>query len=61
MMLDGMELHGRTKIVVLGISTEGEKLALGLWDGSTENGPSPARCWPTSSTVALTSNRGCCS
>jgi transposase-like protein len=37
MMLDGIELHGRTCIVALGISTEGEKLALGLWDGSTEN------------------------
>jgi transposase-like protein len=36
-MLDGIELHGRTNIVALGISTEGEKLALGLWDGSTEN------------------------
>ncbi len=36
-MLDGIDLHGRTNIVALGISTEGEKLALGLWDGSTEN------------------------
>jgi putative transposase len=37
MMLDGVELHGRTNIVALGITTEGHKLALGLWDGSTEN------------------------
>jgi putative transposase len=37
MMLDGIELHGRTNIVALGITTEGEKLALGLWEGSTEN------------------------
>ena len=36
-MLDGIEIHGRTNIVALGISTEGDKLALGLWDGSTEN------------------------
>jgi putative transposase len=36
-MLDGIELHGRTNIVALGISTEGEKLALGVWDGSSEN------------------------
>ncbi|MBV9049553.1 MAG: IS256 family transposase [Solirubrobacterales bacterium] len=36
-MLDGIELHGRTNIVALGISTAGDKLALGLWDGSTEN------------------------
>jgi putative transposase len=37
MMLDGIELHGRTNIVALGITTTGEKLALGLWDGSSEN------------------------
>jgi transposase-like protein len=37
MMIDGIELHGRTNIVALGISTAGDKLALGLWEGSTEN------------------------
>jgi len=37
LMLDGIELHGYTNIVALGITTEGDKLALGLWDGSTEN------------------------
>jgi putative transposase len=37
MMLDGIDLHGRTNIVALGVTTEGEKLALGLWEGSTEN------------------------
>jgi putative transposase len=37
MMLDGIELHGRTNIAALGITTEGDKLALGLRDGSTEN------------------------
>jgi putative transposase len=36
-MLDGIELHGYTNIVALGITTEGDKLALGLWEGSTEN------------------------
>ena len=36
-MLDGIELHGYTNIVALGITTEGEKLVLGLWEGSTEN------------------------
>jgi putative transposase len=36
-MLDGIELHARTNIVALGITTEGDKLALGLWDGSSEN------------------------
>ena len=37
MMLDGIELHGRTNIVALGITITGEKLALGVWDGSSEN------------------------
>jgi putative transposase len=37
MMLDGIELHGRMNIVALGITTEGVKIPLGLWDGSTEN------------------------
>ena len=37
MMLDGLELKGRMMIVALGITTEGVKIPLGLWDGSTEN------------------------
>ena len=37
LMVDGIELKGRCAIVALGVSTEGVKLPLGLWDGSTEN------------------------
>jgi putative transposase len=37
LMLDGIELKGRTNIVCLGITTEGVKVPLGLWEGSTEN------------------------
>src|SRR5213596_2202436 len=37
MMIDGLELQGRTNVVALGISTEGVKIPLGLWQGSTEN------------------------
>jgi hypothetical protein len=37
MMLDGIELKGRTNIVALGVTTEGVKVPLGLWEGSTEN------------------------
>ena len=37
MMLDGIELKGRTNIVALGITTEGVKIPLGLWEGSSEN------------------------
>jgi transposase-like protein len=34
MMLDGLELKGRMMIVALGITTEGVKVPLGLWEGS---------------------------
>lgn len=37
LMVDGIELKGRCCIVALGVSTDGVKLPLGLWDGSTEN------------------------
>ena len=37
MMLDGMDIADRTHVVALGISTEGVKIPLGLWEGSTEN------------------------
>jgi transposase-like protein len=37
LMLDGIELKGRTNIVALGITTEGVKIPLGLWEGSSEN------------------------
>ena len=37
MILDGLELKGRMMIVALGITTEGVKIRLGLWEGSTEN------------------------
>src|SRR4051812_20812144 len=37
MMLDAIELKGRTNIVALGITTDGVKIPLGLWEGSTEN------------------------
>jgi putative transposase len=37
LMLDGIELKGRCCVVALGITTDGVKIPLGLWDGSTEN------------------------
>jgi transposase-like protein len=37
MMLDGLEIAERTHVVALGISTDGVKVPLGLWEGSTEN------------------------
>jgi Transposase, Mutator family len=37
LMIDGIELKGRTNVVALGIATDGVKIPLGLWEGSTEN------------------------
>ena len=37
MMLDALEIAERTHVVALGITTEGVKIPLGLWEGSTEN------------------------
>src|SRR2546425_4590536 len=37
MMIDGLELQGRCCVVALAITTEGVKVPLGLWEGSTEN------------------------
>jgi len=37
LMLDGLELKGRCCVVALSVTTDGVKVPLGLWDGSTEN------------------------
>jgi transposase-like protein len=37
MMLDGLQIAGRVHVVALAITTEGVKVPLGLWEGSTEN------------------------
>jgi putative transposase len=37
MMIDGIDLGDRTNVVALGITTEGAKIPLGLWEGSTES------------------------
>jgi putative transposase len=37
LMIDGIDLKGRTNVVALGISTDGVKIPLGLWEGSSEN------------------------
>ena len=61
-MLDGIELHGRTNIVALGDHDRGREArarAVGRLRPRTR--PSPARCCPTWSTGAWTSSRGCCS
>ena len=35
LMLDGIELKGRTNIVCLGVTTDGVNVPLGLWEGRT--------------------------
>jgi putative transposase len=37
MMLDGLEIADRVHVVALGVTTDGVKVPLGLWEGSTEN------------------------
>jgi transposase-like protein len=37
LMVDGVDLKGRTNVVALGITTDGVKIPPGLWEGSTEN------------------------
>jgi transposase-like protein len=37
LLLDGVHLGGQCLVVALGITADGRKHALGLWDGSTEN------------------------
>jgi transposase-like protein len=37
LMLDGEHMAGRCVIVALGITADGSKLPVGLWDGATEN------------------------
>ena len=36
-MADGEHMAGRCVIVALGITADGSKLPIGLWDGATEN------------------------
>jgi transposase-like protein len=37
LMIDGIDLEERCNVVALGITRDGTKLPLGLWQGSTEN------------------------
>ena len=46
LMLDGIELKGRCCVVALGISTDGVKIPLRLWDGSTDDGRQAAALEP---------------
>ena len=61
LMLDGIEVKGRTNIVGLGITTEGVKVPLGLWEGSTENATVATALLSDLVERGLDLRRGCCS
>lgn len=56
-----LEAFRRTNIVALGIATEGDKLALWLWDGSTENATVAAALLADLVDRAWMSSQACCS
>ena len=57
----GIELHGRTNIVALGITTDGREARARAVGGVDENAAVAPRCSRTWSTAGWTSSRGCCS
>ena len=59
LMLDGIDLKGRCNVVALGITTEGVKIPLGLWEGSTENAAVATALLAISSIAAWMSVRAC--
>ena len=61
MMIDGIDLKGRTNVVALGISTEGVKIPLGLWGARPRTPPSRPPCSVTSSTAGWIPSRRSCS
>jgi putative transposase len=61
LMLDGTELQGRTNIVALEITTEGVKIPLELWEGSTENATVATALLSDLASAASTRSRRSCS
>ena len=61
MMLDGMEIADRTHVVALGITTDGVKIPLGLYEGSTENATVATALLPTWLTAGWIPSRRSCS
>ena len=61
LMLDGIELQGRTNIVALGITTDGVKIPLGPGKGARRTRPSRPRSCRIWSNAASTPPRESCS
>jgi putative transposase len=59
LMVDGVELKGRTNVVCLGITTDGQKIPLGLWEGRRRTQRSRPRCSRTWSRAGSMSTRAC--
>jgi len=58
MMIDGLELKGRTNVVCLGITTEGVKIPSDSGKARPRTRPSRPPCSPTWSSAASTPSRG---
>src|SRR4051794_12099820 len=61
MMLDGLQIAESTHVVALGVTTEGVKIPLGLWEGSTENAALARTLLPIWSTADWILSRRSCS
>jgi putative transposase len=61
MMIDALELQGRTNVVALGITTEGSRSRSGSGKARPRTRPWRRRCSPTWSSAGSTPSRGSCS
>ncbi len=61
MMIDGLELQGRTNVVALGSRPRASRSRSGSGKEARRTRPSRPRCWPTWSSAASTPSRGSCS
>lgn len=61
MVLEGLELKGRTMIVAPTIGTEGVKIPLRLWEASTENATAASAMLSDPVRRGLDPEQGCCS
>jgi putative transposase len=61
MMIDGIELKGRTNVVALGITTKASRSRSGCGRARPRTPRSPPRCCPIWSTAAWIPSRGSCS
>jgi putative transposase len=61
MMIDGIELKGRTNVGALGITTDGVKVPLGLWSARPRTPPCSRPCYLTLPSATSIPSRASCS